>query len=162
MLGELLPRGGGDSVPLLKKKLLIGRRSNCDIVLEFPNVSSQHCELELLNGYWRIKDLKSSNGLKVNGERCDQKFLMPGDEISIARHHFVISYQPSGDAPATPPVEEEDPFAMSLLEKAGLQQRREEQRRLQLPPAARKKPDSQLPGKFSADEDAAARWLSED
>ncbi|MBL8849970.1 MAG: FHA domain-containing protein, partial [Planctomycetaceae bacterium] len=52
MLGELVPCGGGDPIPLLKQKLLVGRRSNCDIQLEFHNVSGQHCQLELLNGYW--------------------------------------------------------------------------------------------------------------
>ncbi|MCA9029887.1 MAG: FHA domain-containing protein [Planctomycetaceae bacterium] len=157
MLGELLPCGGGDSIPLLRKKLLIGRRSACDILLNYPNVSSQHCELELQNGYWHVRDLNSSNGIKVNGERCDQKFLMPGDELTVAKHHFVISYQPMGDAPA--PVEEEDPFAMSLLEKAGLQQRREERRRRPPAPAARP-PAPQK--KFSAEEDAALQWLTDE
>ena len=35
MLGELIPKGGGDSIPLLKEKLLVGRRESCDIVLRF-------------------------------------------------------------------------------------------------------------------------------
>ena len=69
-LGELVPCGGGDSIPLLKAKLLVGRRSQCDIVLEFPNVSSQHCEFRFDQGYWQIRDLGSRNGIKVNGTRC--------------------------------------------------------------------------------------------
>ncbi len=59
MLGQLVPCGGGDSIPLLKSELLVGRRSRCDIVLQFPNVSSHHCTLELQNGYWFIRDLGS-------------------------------------------------------------------------------------------------------
>ena len=51
MFGELVPPGGGDPVPLLQKKLLVGRRDSCDIALRFPNVSSRHCELELVSGY---------------------------------------------------------------------------------------------------------------
>lgn len=157
MLGELIPRGGGDPIPLLQPKLVIGRRSNCDIVLIFPNISSQHCELELLNGYWQVRDLNSRNGIKVNGERCDSKFLHPGDELSIAKNHFEIRYEPMGDAP---PPEEEDPFALSLLEKAGLQKRREEARRApKLPPPAQKSPASQ---DFDAEEDAAMDWLMGD
>ena len=39
MLGELLPLGGGDPIPLLKQQLLVGRRESCDIVLRFANVS---------------------------------------------------------------------------------------------------------------------------
>ena len=57
--GELVPLGGGDNIPLLKKKLVIGRRPDCDITLRFPNVSSYHCELELVDGYWFIRDLGS-------------------------------------------------------------------------------------------------------
>lgn len=44
-LGMLNPCGGGDPIPLLHEKLLVGRRSSCDISLKFPNVSSHHCEL---------------------------------------------------------------------------------------------------------------------
>ena len=51
-LGELLPVGGGDPIPLLKKSLLVGRRESCDIVLRFSNVSAHHCQLTLTGGYW--------------------------------------------------------------------------------------------------------------
>ena len=99
MLGELNPCGGGDAIPLLKNKLLVGRRSSCDISLRFPNVSSHHCELELVNGYWFVRDLGSRNGIKVNGMRCDSKWLMPGDVLSVARHRYEVTYAPQGDAP---------------------------------------------------------------
>lgn len=117
MLGELIPCGGGDPIPLLKPKLLIGRRSSCDISLRFPNVSSHHCELEWVEGYWRVRDLGSRNGIKINGTRCDSKWLMPGDVLHVARHRFEVMYTPEGDAP---PSDDEDPFAIGLLEKAGL------------------------------------------
>ena len=45
MLGELVPVGGGDPIPLIKEKLLVGRRESCDIVLRFANVSAHHCQL---------------------------------------------------------------------------------------------------------------------
>jgi len=107
MLGELVPCDNGDPIPLLKPKLLVGRRSNCDIELPFPNISSQHCLLELLNGYWHVCDLRSRNGIKVNGMRCDTKWLLPGDEISIAKHRYEVTYEPA--AGALPP-DEDDPF----------------------------------------------------
>ncbi len=152
MLGELIPVGGGDSIPLLESRLHIGRRSSCDIVLAYPNVSSQHCELSLIDGYWQIRDLGSRNGIKVNSERHDQKWLYPGDVITIAKNHFEISYVPVGDAPP----EEDDPFEMGLLEKAGLQ-KQDADRRLSGPP-----PDSSRPVKnqtFGEEEDAAMDWL---
>ena len=155
MLGELIPVGGGDSIPLLEKKIRIGRRSTCEIVLSFPNVSSHHCELNLIDGYWQIKDLGSRNGIKVNGERYDQKWLHPGDEISIAKNHFEIAYEPVGAAPP----EEDDPFEMGLLEKAGLQKQQQERRRAAPPPAAKKPPANKS---FGAEEDAAMDWLMGD
>jgi hypothetical protein len=119
MLGELIPCGGGDPIPLLQPKLLIGRRSRCDITLRFPNVSSHHCELELVNGFWSVRDLGSRNGVKVNGVRCHSKWLMPGDVVSVAKHRYELMYAPTGDAP---PPEDIDPFALSLMEKAGIVQ----------------------------------------
>ena len=120
MLGELMPTGGGDPIPLLKPKLLIGRRDECDITLRFPNVSSHHCELELIGGYWLIRDLNSRNGIKVNGVRCPQNWLVPGDEVSIAKHKFEIRYTAEGAVPEA--LDAFDP-AVSLMEKAGMSRR---------------------------------------
>ena len=66
MYGELVPLGGGDPIPLLKQRLMIGRRESCDIVLRFANVSGQHCELIVDSGYWFVIDKASRNGTKVN------------------------------------------------------------------------------------------------
>ncbi len=127
MLGELTPCSGGDPIPLLKPKLLIGRRSSCDISLRFPNVSSHHCELSFINGYWYVEDVGSRNGIRVNGTKCEGKYVLPGDTIAIARHEYAIHYKPSGDGP--PPGDVED-LSKGLLEKAGLTgQRAARQRR---------------------------------
>ncbi|MFO0918171.1 MAG: FHA domain-containing protein [Planctomycetaceae bacterium] len=164
MFGQLIPQGGGDPIPLLKEKLLVGRRSSCDITLEFPNVSSHHCELEMVNGYWHVRDLNSSNGTKVNGERVLDRFIQPGDTLSIAKHHFEISYSPD---PSLPAPEERDPFAISLLEKAGLARASETRSRRPaagpLPPSSRPIPgnDDDDSDRHS-DENRAMRWLSEE
>lgn len=126
MFGELVPQGGGDPVPLLKTKLLVGRRNtSCDIALRFPNVSSRHCELELVGGYWLVRDLDSSNGTKVNGVRVRSKWIMPGDELAVAKHRFKIDYDVAAGTPPPPPIVEETVnLGTSLLEKAGLLKRR--------------------------------------
>src|SRR5437660_10745219 len=127
MFGELVPQGGGDPVPLLQKKLLIGRRDSCDIALRFPNVSSRHCELELVSGYWLVRDLGSSNGTKVNGVRVRSKWVMPGDELAVAKHRFKIDYDVAEGVHPPPPIaEDEVDLGTSLLEKAGLLKRRSE------------------------------------
>jgi adenylate cyclase len=127
MYGELLPVGGGDPIPLLKTSLIVGRRESADIVLRFPNVSSHHCELTVTDGYWVIKDLRSSNGIKVNGERVTEKLLKPHDRLAIAKHEFEIVYEPArlGATEAPPETSTgERIFGKSLLEEAGLESRR--------------------------------------
>lgn len=160
MLGRLVPCGGGDPIPLLDRKLLIGRRSSCDIRLDFQNVSNHHCELELRDGYWHIRDLNSSNGIKVNGERCDLKVLTPGDEVCIGKHHlFIIDYNLAADAPAP---QEEGTFSRSLMEKAGLEVDR--QSRQAMPDAAGKTPPrkARQTRRASSEDDFIMDWLSEE
>ena len=130
MYGELIPLGGGDPIPLLKKNLLVGRRESCDIVLRFSNVSAHHCQLVCNGGYWFVKDLKSRNGVKVNGLRvADEKRLDPGDELSVAKHCYEVRYAPYDlGAVGPPPVDDDmaDLMKKSLLERAGLELKRKE------------------------------------
>lgn len=155
MLGQLVPCGGGDMIPLQAKKLLVGRRSHCDIKLDFTNVSSHHCELELRDGYWFVRDLGSSNGVKVNGERCEDSVLMPGDEISIAKHAFRIEY--TVDDGASLP-ESQNPFARSLMEKAGLEVRRPKGDAAAEPSKAAPKKQSR---RVSSEDDFIMDWLKD-
>ena len=104
MHGELVPVGGGDPIPLLKKNLMVGRRESCDIVLRFSNVSAHHCQLTCNGGYWYVKDLKSRNGVKVNGSRVTEKRLDPGDELTIAKHRYDVRYSPVDLGAVGPPL----------------------------------------------------------
>jgi adenylate cyclase len=146
---------------LLKKKLLVGRRrDSCDIAIEFPNVSSRHCELELQDGYWLVRDLNSSNGTKVNGIRVRAKWILPGDELAVARHRYKIEYHVAPGASPPPPLEEgadENILGTSLLEKAGLVQRRPQ--RAPAPPKPRAGRDDSAP---RTDDDRALEWLEAD
>ena len=120
--GELVPVGGGDSIPLIREHLTIGRRDSCDICLRFPNVSGLHCEMVFREGFWWIYDHGSTNGAKVNGNRVPKKLLHPGDVITIAKSSYTIGYTPPVGQRALEEImeEEEDILATPLLEKAGL------------------------------------------
>jgi pSer/pThr/pTyr-binding forkhead associated (FHA) protein len=128
MFGELIPEGGGDPIPLLKKSLLIGRRESCDIVLRFSNVSAHHCQLTVNAGYWHVRDMQSRNGVKVNGVRItSDKRIDPGDILSVAKHKYKVDYSPVDlGAVGPPPAETTDVnvFGKSLLERAGLEHRK--------------------------------------
>jgi len=124
MLGELIPQGGGDPIPLLKKNLLVGRRESCDVVLRFANVSAHHCQMMVVGGYWYVRDLKSRNGVKVNGVRITERRVDPGDTLSIAKHNYELRYSPmelGAVGPPPPEALDTDVFGKSLLERAGLQ-----------------------------------------
>jgi adenylate cyclase len=93
--GELIVVSGGDSIPLTRPHLTLGRRDSCDICLPFPTVSGIHCELDFTDGCWAIRDRNSTNGVRVNGVRVAETVLQPGDTITIARRDFTIKYTPS-------------------------------------------------------------------
>jgi pSer/pThr/pTyr-binding forkhead associated (FHA) protein len=121
--GELVPVGGGDTIQLVREVLSMGRRESCDICIRYPNVSGVHAELHFRDGYWRIRDLNSTNGVKVNGMRVTEKLLHPHDEICISKRRFTIEYELPAVNRALEEMEE-DILSQSLLEKAGLQKQR--------------------------------------
>lgn len=125
--GQLTPTGGGDPIPLNKDRLLIGRQSSCDIQLKFANVSSQHCRMTLEYGYWFVKDHNSRNGTKVDDRSIVRKRLDPGCKISIAKHTYIIEYEPQAlGAYGPPPADDdylEEVMKSSLMERAGLKRR---------------------------------------
>ena len=125
MYGELVPVGGGDPIPLLKRSLLVGRRESCDIVLRFSNVSAHHCRLTINGGYWHVRDENSRNGIKINGVRVKDKRLDPGDVLSVAKHKYEVLYVPAelGAVGPPPPEADSDILGQSLLERAGLAKR---------------------------------------
>lgn len=121
--GELIPKGGGDPIPLLKKNLLIGRRESCDVVLRFGNISAHHCEMTLESGYWFVKDLNSRNGTRVNGYRVAKRRLDPHDVLSVAKFEYEINYVPADLGAVGPPPDGgdlEDILGSSLMDSAGL------------------------------------------
>jgi adenylate cyclase len=157
--------GGGDPIPLLKDRLVIGRRESCDICLRFANISTKHCELILEQGYWKVRDLQSTNGVKVNGERVLEKRVYPGDELTIAKHRYHLNYTPTTARSADAEVDElhEDIMRFSLLERAGLTKQGDKTTRTPRRPAPEKTADDEAieylgaPTAKTADEDDSSQ-----
>ena len=125
--GQLTPCGGGDPIPLMKPRLLVGRRGEADIQLRFNNVSTQHCRMTLEYGYWFVRDLNSRNGTKVDSMSIIRKRLDPGSKLSVARHDYIIEYEPQSLGAIGPPPADDDfmdeLMRSSLMDRAGLSKR---------------------------------------
>jgi CheY-like chemotaxis protein len=104
-LVTLIPAEEGEPIELRRVRVIVGRDRSCDVVVNFPDVSSHHCQLFLLGGWWFVKDLHTKNGIRVNGTLVTRRRLNPGDVLSIARHKFTIHYDPGelGAVGVTPP-----------------------------------------------------------
>jgi pSer/pThr/pTyr-binding forkhead associated (FHA) protein len=66
----------------------------CHIVLPYPEVSGKHCQLDLHEGQWHVRDLGSRNGIQVDGKPQTAAPLKANAILSIAKHRFKIVYEP--------------------------------------------------------------------
>lgn len=76
---------------ILKDNTSIGRSPSNDITLKAPKVSRQHAAINMYNDQHIIIDLKSSNGVYVNGTKVDESVLNSGDEVSIGGYKFLFT-----------------------------------------------------------------------
>ena len=69
----------------------VGRTARADFVLVAPLVSRVHCRLTAdPSDQLVVEDLKSTNGVIVNGERVDRAVLRTGDTLIVGRVEFVV------------------------------------------------------------------------
>ena len=69
----------------------IGRATGADFIVDAALISRVHCRLTALaDGELEIKDLESTNGTYVNGERIETARLAPGDRLQVGRVELVV------------------------------------------------------------------------
>src|SRR5205085_11097891 len=101
MRAQLLPLDGGPPLDLVKDLTLVGRKEDCDLRLDHKSVSKHHCVIVRTDGLLLLRDLGSTNGTRVNGQRIRRAALLPNDQLSVARYRFRVYLGPD-EAPAGP------------------------------------------------------------
>lgn len=81
---------GASAYDIVDAEIAIGRSQNCHVVLEDKKSSRKHAIILQKDGRFLLRDLGSSNGTLVNGERVDEHELSSGDEIQIGDTRFTF------------------------------------------------------------------------
>jgi len=78
------------TVPIGDKDIVLGRSSECDIVLSAGEISRHHAKIVVRDANYVLVDLKSLNGTYLNGQRITEHILKHMDEIWLGSQCRII------------------------------------------------------------------------
>jgi predicted component of type VI protein secretion system len=113
MPAQLVPLDDGPSILIDKPILLLGRHPECDIQIESRKVSRRHCCIAQVSDYLVVRDLGSTNGIRINGQRVNEGQLHEGDELTIGHFRYQVSWDDVNQA-APRPVRRANPAVRSV------------------------------------------------
>src|SRR5437867_7661043 len=101
----LLALTDGPNISLDKPILLVGRHQECDVQIPSRKISRRHCCIAQVHDYVVIKDLFSTNGVRINGTRVKEGCLRAGDELTIGNYRYKVQVELlQGEAPLARPA----------------------------------------------------------
>lgn len=117
MRARLIPVDGGPALELAKDLTLVGRNDDCDIFIDHKSVSKQHCVLVKTEGLVLVRDLGSTNGTRVNGQRIRRAALLPNDTVAIANFKYTVKFgeDPKGSKKDEKTIDEQKPIKVNAL-----------------------------------------------
>ncbi len=107
----------GKRVEIGDGPVVIGRGKEADVTIPDQAASTRHAEFRQEDGRWQVRDLDSSNGVRVNGNRVTSSWLARGDLIVVGNSRFVLHAGTGLEAPA--PEEEAPGEAAAEAEAPG-------------------------------------------
>jgi adenylate cyclase len=102
--------------------VVVGRSVACELSIQDPTVSRQHAEVEVATGGAgvRIRDLASTNGTFLNGERIWDAVAPSGSRIAFGKVPFEVREE-EPTAILTPGIGEDTPLDATILRKMPVQ-----------------------------------------
>lgn len=116
MKAELVPENGDPPIPIRKDVTVVGRKDYCDVWIDDPSLSKRHCLIVKTDGLLVIRDLATTNGTKVKGQRVRWAALLPDDRLTLGAYKVRVYLGPD-DSPA--PSERPRKTAASVLSVPG-------------------------------------------
>jgi len=90
MPARLVALDEGTDISLDRSMVVVGRHPLCDVRLDSLRISRHHCCMTQDKDEVVVRDLGSTNGIRINGERVERGRLRPGDELSIAHIRYRL------------------------------------------------------------------------
>jgi FHA domain len=90
MPARLVALDEGSDIPLDRAMVVVGRHPQCDARLDSLRVSRHHCCMTVDHGDVIVRDLGSTNGIRINGQRVEFGRLRPNDELAIAHIRYRL------------------------------------------------------------------------
>ena len=94
MKAELVPDNGDPPIPITRDITVVGRREFCDVQVNDASLSKRHCVLVKTEGLIVIRDLGTTNGTKVKGQRVRWAALLPDDRLTLGSYKMRVYLGP--------------------------------------------------------------------
>lgn len=102
----------GPDIPVDRAVVVVGRHPQCDARIDSIRVSRRHCCMTSDRGEVIVRDLGSTNGIRINGQRVEMGRLRLGDELAIA--HIRYRLEATGGEERTQADQAGNPSALPL------------------------------------------------
>jgi predicted component of type VI protein secretion system len=93
--------GTHNGVFQLSRRTRIGRAPGCELHVESSSVSRHHALVMMTTREVIIEDLRSTNGVYINGRKITRQLLNDGDRLAIGEAQFVVRIKPIVRSAAT-------------------------------------------------------------
>ncbi len=88
----LIALSEGPDLLVDKPVMLLGRHAECDVQLHSGKISRRHCVVAFVDDKFIVRDLGSTNGVRINGDRVVEGPLADGDELAIGNFCYRVNF----------------------------------------------------------------------